>query len=116
MRVLGVMALVVTAGALYAAGSVAAAPSAGFFNCGNTNRIAGHTWGIRTVGVSCGTARSVVRQLANRTVPSTVQKIGRFPGTYSGMRCLGALPGQKPKSIGCSKISGRGIVTAARLR
>jgi hypothetical protein len=116
MRALAV--LTATAGvALTAATSVAATPSVGPFNCGMTNRIAGHTWAIQASGVSCGTARDIVRDLASQTVPrSRIRKVGIFPGTHAGMRCFGGPTGQKPVSLTCATANAKKLVRAGRLR
>jgi hypothetical protein len=115
-------ALVVLAGAtalaLSLAGGLAAAPSQGnsLYNCGKTNGIAGHSWAIRSSNVSCGTARSVVRQLATHTVPPGNAKFGIFAGTYAGMHCLGGPPGHRPRILSCVKARGAGAVYAGILR
>jgi hypothetical protein len=104
---------------LSVAGGVAAAPpGAGFLNCGIANSIRGHTWGIHTKAVGCRAAKRVVRELANKTVPRGGQSrtVGIYSGTYAGMRCVGGPPGQKPKSLACSRQNGAGILTAIRFR
>ena len=105
--------------ALSVAGGVAAAPpGAAFFNCGMANSIGGHTWGIHTKAVGCRAAKRVVRELASKTVPRGGQSrtVGVYRGTYAGMRCVGGLPGQKPKSLACARQNGAGILTAIRFR
>jgi len=115
MRALAV--LTATAGlALTVATGVTAAPS-GLFNCGLANRIAGHTWAIQASGVSCGTARGIVRDLASKTVPrSSIRKLGIYPGTHAGMRCFGGPTGQKPVSLTCATADARKSLRAGRLR
>jgi hypothetical protein len=105
--------------ALSVAGGVAAAPpGAGYFNCGAANSIAGHTWAIHTMAVGCRAAKRVVKDLANKTVPRGGQSrtIGVFRGAYAGMRCVGGLPAQKPKSLACARQNGAGLLNAVRLR
>jgi hypothetical protein len=118
MRALGVLAAGAAVLALFVAGGVAAAPSHGVsvFNCGTANRIAGHSWAIRSSKISCGTARGVVRQLARQTVPPGNSKIGIFGGTYAGMRCLGGPPGHRPRTLSCVKVVGVGAMYAGILR
>ena len=100
--------------AFFAATGVAGA--VGGFNCGAANRIGGHKWAIQATGVSCGTARGIVRDLASKTVPrSAIKNVGIFPGTHAGMRCFGGLSGQKPKSITCGTSNARKLVRAARM-
>jgi hypothetical protein len=115
MRALAVLAA--TAGlALAAATGVAAAP-AGLFNCGTANRIGGHQWAIQSSGISCGTARGIVRTLARKTVPgSAIRKLGIFKGTYSGMRCFGGPSAQKPLSLTCATRDAKKSLRAGRVR
>jgi hypothetical protein len=112
--------VIVAAGlALTVGGSVGAAtaPAVAGFNCGLTNNIAGHPWAIQATGVSCGTARDIVRKLAARTVPrSAIKSVGIFPGTFSGMHCYGGPTGKKPISVTCGQPGATKFVRAGRLR
>jgi hypothetical protein len=119
VRVRGVVAVAALGLALCAGGSVgaAAAPSVGGFNCGTTNSIGGHPWAIMASGISCRTARGVVRQLAGKTVPrSAIKSVGFFPGTYAGLRCFGGPTGKKPVSVTCGKSGTDKLLRAGRLR
>jgi hypothetical protein len=77
--------------------------------CG-TFQAGGATWGAKTTGVSCATARRIVRKLAAVTAPLPS---GRYPGRYAGMTCGGLVPGSKPRIITCQG-DGRQIVAGRK--
>ena len=77
--------------------------------CG-TFQAGGATWGAKTTGVSCATARRIVRKLASVTAPLPG---GRYPGRYAGMTCGGLVPGSKPRIITCQG-NGRQIVAGRK--
>jgi len=79
------------AGAL-AAGSTSAATGAtsALRSCG-TISIAGKPWAIVAQGVSCASAKTLIRKLA--AMPHPASHI--YPGIYMGMRCVdGSKPGK----------------------
>lgn len=78
-----VVALV--AAAALAAGAADARVAAAV-NCG-TLQAGGRTWHLLVVGVSCKTGRGVVRTLAGKPLPP--RSLPRYPGTYTGMGCVG---------------------------
>ena len=60
---------------------------------------AGRTWAVATTnGFPCAAVGPIVRKLAAKTAPPPV---GRYPGTYAGLVCVGRLPGKKPSLIIC---------------
>jgi hypothetical protein len=91
--------LIAAALAAFASSPADPSPTAAPTPCRARVTAAGHTWAVSTTnGFPCAGAGAVVRKLAAKTAPPPV---GRYPGTYAGLVCVGRLPGKKPSLIIC---------------
>lgn len=106
-------AAVSAACAVLLGGSAAAATrdAAALHRCGAVAS-GGAAWQVTaSSAVSCANARSLVKKLgAMRTPPKTHPY---YPGTYLGMRCLGAKTNGK-RLIDCGGSGGRAVAAAAK--
>lgn len=95
---------VVVAAAAAATGTASAAPAA-FRSCGNV-KAAGATWAlITTGGISCGTAKPLLKKLAGKPHPGIATRLGN----YIGLKCVEFSRG-KTREIACSSVDGRRTV------
>ena len=96
--------LVVAAAALVAAVAVstaAGAPSA-YVTCGKLSA-AGRTYTVAASGISCRTAKGIVRTLAAQPIPHLPHP--QYRGTYGGLQCVG---GKAARMVHIQCIGGNG--------
>ena len=75
-------------------------------SCGKV-RTGGRAWGVAQTGFNCSGARKVIKTLGSRPLPPKTHP--QYPGTYSGMKCIGGASKGK-RVIECIGRSGRRIV------
>lgn len=76
-------------------------------SCGKVHA-GGRAWGVAQAGFNCSGARKVIKKLGSRPLPPKSHP--QYPGTYSGMKCIGAASKGK-RVIECiGLVGGRRIV------
>jgi hypothetical protein len=107
MSVRMIAATAVTAVVAAAGATPGALPSgSAVSSCGKVHA-GGRAWGVAQGGFNCSGARKVIRKLGSRPLPPKSHP--QYPGTYSGMKCIGGASKGK-RVIECIGRSGHRIV------